>query len=239
MRPNRNYIPGRLYVITQRGNQGQWVYCDDADFETAVDLMRRYAPQHQVAIHGWSLLHTHGHWIFEAATPTGISNLMRDMQARYSHYLNTKYRDKPWVLIAPLFGARNCDQFSPHLRTGPVNWTPRYHAKVIGEHELPSLLRHLENNPARLGMARRAVDWPWSSAKAHTIGHDRASVLTFDRWLHLFDKPETMAADWQAYLEDRIRANYPSRSHEPSPGTGSQRNRPRLELSCFTAVPDS
>ena len=120
-----------------------------------------------------------------------------------------------------------------------MNWTPRYHAKVIGEHELPSLLRHLENNPARLGMARRAVDWPWSSAKAHTIGHDRAGVLTFDRWLHLFDKPETMAADWQAYLEDRIRANYPSSSHEPSPGTGSQRNRPRLELSFFTAVPDS
>ena len=31
---------------------------------------------------------------------------MRDMQSRYSHYLNVKYNATPWLLIAPLYGAK-------------------------------------------------------------------------------------------------------------------------------------
>ena len=38
---------------------------------------------------------------------------MRDMQSRYSHYLNVKYRETPWVMIAPLFGVKDIDHFAP------------------------------------------------------------------------------------------------------------------------------
>jgi len=31
-------------------------------------------------------MHNHGQWILEAATGKSISNLMCDMQVRYSHY---------------------------------------------------------------------------------------------------------------------------------------------------------
>ena len=126
MRPKRDFRPQQLYAITQRGNQGQWVYRDAEDFTKALDLIRKYATLHQVAVHGWCLLHNHGHWIFEASTTDSISNVMRDMQSRYSHYLNTKYKATPWLLIAPLYGCRDLDHFSPYLRMGPVNWTPRY-----------------------------------------------------------------------------------------------------------------
>ena len=69
--------------------------------------MRKYTTLHGVRIHGRCLLHNHGHWIFEASTPDFISNVMRDMQSRYSHYLNVKYRETPWVMIAPLFGVKH------------------------------------------------------------------------------------------------------------------------------------
>ena len=51
--------------------------------------MRKYATLHLVAVHGWCLLHNHGHCSFEASASGSISNVVRDMQNRYSHYLNT------------------------------------------------------------------------------------------------------------------------------------------------------
>ncbi len=115
MRLPRDFRPQQLYAITQRGNQGQWVYRDAEDFEQALIYMRKYTTLHGVRIHGWCLLHNHGHWIFEASTPDSISNVMRDMQSRYSHYLNVKYRETPWVMIAPLFGVKDIDHFAPMI----------------------------------------------------------------------------------------------------------------------------
>ena len=98
MRPPRDYRPQQLYAVTQRGNGGQWVYRDTQDFEKALELMGRYAKRYRVAIHGYCLLHNHAHWIFEASTPESISNLMRDMQGRYSFYLTLpRLRCPPYV----------------------------------------------------------------------------------------------------------------------------------------------
>ena len=38
----RDFRPQQLYAITQRGNQGQWVYRDNEDFEQALTYMRKY-----------------------------------------------------------------------------------------------------------------------------------------------------------------------------------------------------
>jgi REP element-mobilizing transposase RayT len=88
MRANRDFRPLQLYGVTQRGNQGQWVYRDEEDFRQAVALMARYSKMHDVRVHGWCLMHNHGHWILEASTEESISNFMRDMQGRYSFFLN-------------------------------------------------------------------------------------------------------------------------------------------------------
>ena len=72
----------------------------------------------------------HSHWIFEASTEDSISNVMRDMESRYSHYLNVKYRATPWLLIAPLFGVKDIDHFAPTCAraplTGPLVLTPAF-----------------------------------------------------------------------------------------------------------------
>ena len=77
------------------GQSGAWVYRGDQDFRKALDLMARYG----VNIHGWCLMHKHGHWIFEASSEDSISNLMRDMQGGYSRYSNRRYRTQPWKLL--------------------------------------------------------------------------------------------------------------------------------------------
>ncbi|MBY0505572.1 MAG: transposase [Bryobacteraceae bacterium] len=120
MRDLRDFQPQHLYGVTQRGNQGKWVYRDDDDFRKALELMRRYARRYEVRIHGYCLMHNHGHWIFEASTEDSISNLMRDMQGNYSRYLNQKYKDRPWVLFVP-FGRKADPGMMAYFRAGPVN----------------------------------------------------------------------------------------------------------------------
>ena len=186
VRPPRDYRPQQLYAVTQRGNQGQWMYLDTEDFERALTLMRHFSRRHQVAILGYCLLHNHGHWLVEASTPDSISNFMRDLQGRYSYDFNRKYGARPWVLLAPLDGACDVASFSRYRRAGPVNWTSRYDAQFLDGALLKAFLRYLELNPVRAGLVDRAKDWRWSSAPAHCAGKDGAEILCFDRWAQVF-----------------------------------------------------
>jgi len=226
MRPPRDFRPGQLYGITQRGNQGQWVYRDDEDFLRALELMRKYALRHDVRIHGWCLMHNHGHWIFEASTEESISNLMRDMQSRYSYYLNRRYRQQPWLLVAPLKSSRSRRSCSPYRKAGPVNWTPRFDAEFLDGAGFKSFLRYLENNPVRAKMVKHAEGWRWSSARAHAAGKDSDNLLCFDQWRHLFGNPETITTDWRVFVDGPIREEQKNAERVRRMATGSVHNRP-------------
>ena len=106
--------------------------------------------------------------------------------------------------------------------------TPRYHAEHLDAAGFQAFLCYVENNPVRAGRARRAVDWPWSSAQAHCTGVDKDNLLCMDRWRHLFGNPEAMAREWQGYLEDRIAFDRTNFAKECQLGTGSRHNRPRV-----------
>ena len=226
VRPPRDYRPQQLYAVTQRGNQGQWMYLDIEDFERALTLMRRYSRRHQVAIHGYCLLHNHGHWILEASTPESIPNFMRDLQGRYSYYLNRKYRTRPWMLSAPL-GSSDAEHFSRYRRAGPVNWTPRYDAQFLDGAGFKAFLKYVELNSVRAGLVGRAKDWRWSSAPAHCAGKDDLEILDFSHWAQVFRRPATVAVDWYVYLDEYVDAERAQREWtRRMRGTGSRRNRP-------------
>jgi REP element-mobilizing transposase RayT len=201
MRANRDFRPLQLYGVTQRGNQGQWVYRDEEDFRQAVALMARYSKMHDVRVHGWCLMHNHGHWILEASTEESISNLMRDMQGRYSFFLNRKYRLTPWLLLGPLEGGVERRAYSDYRRAGPVNWAPRFDAEFLDGAGFKAFLRYIELNPVRAKLARRAEDWQWSSAAAHFAGSDASGLLCLERWSTVFGNPSTIAEDWRVFVE--------------------------------------
>jgi len=37
----RDFVPGQFYAVTQRGNNGQWVFKDEEDFLKALSMMGR------------------------------------------------------------------------------------------------------------------------------------------------------------------------------------------------------
>ena len=201
MRELRDFRPQQLYGVTQRGNRGQWVYRDTEDFLESMRLMDRASRRYEVRIHGWCLMHNHGHWIFEASSAESISHMMRDMQGQYSRYLNKKYADRPDLLLAPLMGARARRKFSKFLRAGPVNWTPRFDAVPLDAAGYREFLRYVENNPVRAKLVKKAVKWEWSSAAAHCAGVNAGGRLCLDQWQHLFGNPATITVAWREYLE--------------------------------------
>jgi putative transposase len=205
MRPPRDFQPGQIYGVTQRGNRGQWIYPRHEDFEEGMRLLRRYSEMHGVKVHGFGLMHNHGHWLFEASTEESISNLMRDMQGCYSRYLNKKYKATPWILLGRDFGEKisrkRRRQFSRFLRAGPVNWSPRFDAVKLEGAGFQSFLRYVELNPVRPKLVKRAADWEWSSAAAHAAGTDMDGLLCLDVWRELFGQPERAAEAWVEYVE--------------------------------------
>jgi putative transposase len=202
------------------------IYRDDRDFAHALELMRKYAARYGVRIHGWCLMHNHGHWIFEASSAESISNLMRDMQSRYSYYLNRRYRTQPWLLVAPLKARPDRRGCSRYRKAGPVNWTPRFDAEPLDGAGFRSFLRYLENNPVRARLAKRADDWRWSSAPAHFAGKDPDNLLCFDRWQDLFGDPETIAEKWRQFVDGPIQEERENADRLRRQATGSPHNRP-------------
>jgi REP element-mobilizing transposase RayT len=227
MRRERDFRPGQLYGVTQRGNQGQWVYRDAQDFLEALRLMWHYAAVHNVRVHGWCLMHNHGHWIFEASTAESISNLMRDMQGCYSRYLNRKYRGSAWKLLAPLKRPRwRRRSYSPYWKSGPTNWSPRFDAELLDAAGFKAFLRYIELNPVRARLVGRAEKWRWSSASAHALGADPDGLLCLEIWREVFGNPSTIVEDWRMFVEGPLEEARLNALRVRRMATGSAHNRP-------------
>lgn len=133
------------YVI-QRGNNLQPIFEDGTDFQAMRDLLREMARRFGIDVHAYVLLPNQFHVL---ATPEGSDRLPSFMQSvgrSYVRYFNNR-----------------------HARSGTL-WEGRYRSTVMeaASYLLPCMVV-LEHAPVRLGLARSAVDYPWSSC-SHNAG---------------------------------------------------------------------
>jgi hypothetical protein len=155
---------------------------------------------------------------------------MRDMQGRYSYYLNQKYRNRPWLFVAPLGNRRKRrGSYSRYQRTGPVNWSPRFDAEPLDRAGFVAFLRYVENNSVRAKLAKSAAEWTWSSAAAHFAGSDADGLLCLEQWVDLFGRPDlgSAAEAWREFVEGPIEEERENaRRVTAARRTGSSWNRP-------------
>ena len=69
----------------------------------------------------------------------------------------------------------------------------------MDEAYLLACARYVELNPVRAGLARRARDWKWSSARAHLSGRDDGLVKA--------EPLLAMVPDWPTLLRQRLDDN--------------------------------
>ena len=142
-------VPGHVHHVLQRGNGGQQVFQDAADFEKMRGWLAEAAEIFGVAVHAYLLMP--GYWQL-LATPQATESLPQMMQAvgrRYVRYFNDR-----------------------HGRTGTL-WEGRFRSTPVQAERylLPSMV-WLDTAPVQAGLVGQMADaplYPWSSC-AHYCG---------------------------------------------------------------------
>lgn len=141
----RGLADGLIYHIINRGNGRQQVFHTEGDYRAFTDLMTEARERHPVKMLAWCIMPNHFHLL---VSPERADDLSRWMQ---------------WFMTSHV---RRYHQF--HKSSGHV-WQGRYKSFIVQEDQhLLTVVRYIEGNPVRAGLADSAQAWRWSSHGART-----------------------------------------------------------------------
>ena len=139
-------IPGFPHHVVQRGNDGQAIFIDAADYGLMLALLLENAHKFSVMVHAYVLLPSAFHLLATPETADGLPQMMQAVGRRYVRYFNDR-----------------------HGRTGTL-WEGRFRSTPVQAERylLPSMV-WLDTAPVQAGLAADAPLYPWSSC-AHYCG---------------------------------------------------------------------
>lgn len=147
----RLVVPGLPHHVTQRGNGGQKVFFEEDDYRLYTDLILEAAEKAGCAVWCYCWMPNHTHTILVPSDEDGLRRTFADAHRRYTGHVNARAK-----------------------KTGHL-WQGRFGSYVMDEAHLQEAVRYVSLNPVRAGLAKRAEDWPWSSAHLHVAGEDLKS----------------------------------------------------------------
>jgi putative transposase len=104
-----------------------------------------------------------------------MARALREITGRYAQYRNA------------------LDATSGHV------WQNRYYSCPFETSRLAAVMRYVELNPVRAGLARDPGDYSWSSAVSHLGGTDAAGLLDLGAWFR-----DWTADGWAAVLREGL-----------------------------------
>ena len=145
-RQARVVIPGAPHHVTQRGNRRQQTFFSDADYLAYLHLAGEAFRDAGVEVWAYCLMPNHIHLIATPSRPEALAKAVGATHVRYTRAINLRER---W--------------------TGYL-WQGRFASFPMDDDYLVDCARYVGLNPVRAGLAARAIDWPWSSVRAHVEG---------------------------------------------------------------------
>ncbi|KRA62060.1 transposase [Caulobacter sp. Root656] len=145
-RTARVVFPGVPHHVTQRGNRRQPTFFGASDYVTYLRIAAGAFTEARVQVWAYCLMPNHVHLIATPETEAGLAQAVSATHVRYARHIN---RRESW--------------------TGCL-WQGRFASAPMDEAHLSLCARYVGLNPVRAGLTRRAVDWPWSSVRAHLSG---------------------------------------------------------------------
>ncbi len=146
----RVVVPGTPHHVTQRGNRRQATFFEARDYELYLAIAAETFAAAGVEIWAYCLMPNHVHLI---ATPGHAEALAQAVGACHVRYTRQVNRRECW--------------------TGYL-WQGRFASFPMDEDYFRACIRYVGLNPVRAGLTRRAIDWPWSSVRAHVEGRPDA-----------------------------------------------------------------
>lgn len=142
-RTARIVVPGAPHHITHRGNRGGPIFIKDGDQALYLSLLSRFSRTYAVRCWAYCLMTNHVHLILVPPDARALAALVREAHSLYARLINER---QGWV---------------GHLLAN------RHYNAPLDEDHLWAAIRYVEQNPVRAGLVDHALEWPWSSARAH------------------------------------------------------------------------
>lgn len=142
----RSTILGYPHQVTQRGNYGQSVFEEEADFKSYLMWLREISCRYSIEIWAYCLMRNHVHFVCVPRTDGALSRGFNTLHMRYAQYFHNK------------------KGLTGHL------WKGRFQSCILDERSVLEEVRFIENNPVRAQLVKQADDYPWSSARFHVLG---------------------------------------------------------------------
>ena len=174
---------GGFYHITSRGNQREKIFWDSKDRERLKRILDRTKERYGYLLHAYVFMENHYHLLVE--TPrANLHQIMQNINTSYTVFVNRKYKR------------------SGHLFQG------RYKAFVVDKDEyLLALSRYIHLNPVRVGAAKRAEEYRWSSYREYSDGGRGGGLADTDETLGFFSKQRDSAVrKYKEFVEAGIQS---------------------------------
>ena len=167
-RTARTLLAGRYYHLINRGNNQAALFSTPAAYWSFLNLITRAQERTPLAILAGCVMPNHFHLVAAARAAGDVS--------RWMHWILTTHGQHFHV---------------EHGTSGRV-WQGRYKAFPI-QHDahLLTVMRYVERNALRAGLAERAEQWPWGSL-AWRLGRARGPALA--------DPPVPLPSDWTKHV---------------------------------------
>jgi putative transposase len=166
----RIVISGYPHHVIQRGNRRQKVFFSDQDKKTYINLLHKETVRCGIEIWAYCLMDNHVHLIAVPKKEDSLALGIGETHRKYTRMINRREGWKGYL------------------------WQGRFQSYPLDNKYLYSAVRYVERNPVRAGLVKNAVEYRWSSARAHIYqAHD---ILLSDSFLISEIK------DWASYLSE-------------------------------------
>jgi len=166
----RLVVEGLPHHVTQRGVRRQQTFFSDRDYTAYREIARAQLDPTQLSVLAYCLMPNHVHFVVIPHTRSALSTFFCEVHKRYARRTNA------------------LNDWKGHL------WQQRFFSVVMDEGHCTAAMRYVELNPVRAQLVGRAVDWPWSSARANLGARVDGLVDT--------DRTQLLVSNWREYLAD-------------------------------------
>jgi putative transposase len=171
-RAARFVVPNVPHHIIQRGNRCQPVFFCNDDRIFYLRLLAKWGRISGLAFWAYCLMDNHVHLVAVPAREDSLAVGLGETHKAYTKAINEREAWRGFL------------------------WQGRFKSYPMDEQYLYRAIRYVELNPVRAKIVEDPADYPWSSARAHILGENNAS---------LSHNPLGMKGnEWAAYLREGL-----------------------------------
>jgi putative transposase len=139
----RVVAPGIPHHVVQRGVRRMQVFIRESDKADYLQILKYQSQRFGVDIWAYCLMDNHVHMVAVPSTSDSLAKAIGQTHLHYTRMVNLR------------------EGWNGYL------WEGRFKSYVLDESYLYAAVRYVEQNPVKAGIAGKAEDYPWSSARSH------------------------------------------------------------------------